>query len=94
MGKRGGRDGGRVKRHKKLRERDAKFRLNEDLNRIPGTGGHLILQLAQLINEAGREDVRAGAEDLTELDECRSQLFERQSQVAGGRDISGRWFTA
>ena len=53
----------------------------QDLFRIlKREGGHVILQLRELPDEVGGHDVGPGAEGLSELDECGSQLLEREPQ--------------
>src|SRR5690606_6100625 len=51
-----------------------------------GLGGdwrHMLAQLAQLRHVLRREQVLTGRKDLTELDESRAQLLEREAQVLG-----------
>ena len=50
---------------------------------LAGKGWHAILQFCQFVGEVGRNHVPAGGEYLTELDEYRSQRFQRQTQTFG-----------
>src|SRR5439155_19454906 len=46
---------------------------------------HVVLQAAELRDDVGRDDVRAGREELPELDEGRAELVEHLAQVPAPR---------
>ena len=47
----------------------------------PGEGRHTVLQQPQFGSDLGRQDVGAGGQRLSELDEHRTQLFQRRAQA-------------
>ena len=61
---------------------EGEAQLLDDL--VEGERADLVLQLGELAEDAGRQEVGAGAEDLAELDEGRAELGEGGDQALAG----------
>ena len=82
---RGRRDRDRVERGEELVDRRPQVLLDHPLDVGVRERPHVVLELAQLGDDLGRDDVGAGREQLAELDERRPELVERLAQVAAER---------
>jgi hypothetical protein len=68
-----------------LVQRASEFRLNQRAHGRPRLGGGVVLELAQFVNKRVGQQVGAGAENLSQLDEGRSEFLHRDAQVLRGR---------
>ena len=55
--------------------------LNDGANRRGRNRRDAVLQMRQLFDVFGRQNIRTGGEHLSQLDENRPQRFERQTQL-------------
>ena len=83
-------DRGRRHRHRvegrvELLDRGVEVLLDHPLHVGIGERAHVVLELAQLGDDLGRDDVGARREQLAELHERRPELVERLAQVAAER---------
>jgi hypothetical protein len=85
LGDRGGGQGFAVEVGEHLLDRVAQLGRQHRLDLVPGSRGDVVGEPAQLLHELGREQVRAGGQDLAELDEgdpasSRARRTERASR--------------
>jgi hypothetical protein len=57
--------------------------IDDLLDLVERDGRHVVLELLQLEDDVGREDVGARRRDLPELDETRAEVLQHESQALG-----------
>jgi hypothetical protein len=82
-----GRERSFVEAHEDIGERSAKALLDDDLDLFEADRRNFVLELLELGDEIGREDVAAGRDDLPELDERRTEILEDEARANGERDL-------
>jgi hypothetical protein len=75
-----------VEAHVEIAQRRPEARLDDLADRFERHGGHVVLELLQLDDELRREHVAAGARDLSELDEARSEVLQDEARALVDRD--------
>jgi hypothetical protein len=64
-------------------ERGTEALLDDDLDLLEADGRDLVLELLQLGDEIGRQNVAAGRDDLPELDERRTEILKNEARAYG-----------
>ena len=77
-----------VEAHEQLGERRAEARLDALLDLVERDRRDVVLELLQLGDDVGREDVGARRRDLPELDEGRPEVLRDEAHALGARDAS------
>jgi hypothetical protein len=77
--------GDRVERGEQLAGRSTEFFFEGTQNLIGGERPDMFLELRKLRDDRGRDQIGPRAQDLSEFDERRTQVFERPAKAAGTR---------
>jgi hypothetical protein len=91
LGHGSGGKGLRRKISKDLRQRATELCLDDRFDVLQRQGRHAVLKFGELFDVFGGEHVGAGAHQLPELDEARSQILQDAADSAGGGRAGGQY---
>ena len=89
LGQRAGGDGFSLEAGEQSLEGAVQFAFDRLDSQGAGEGGDVLLEIGQFLDQVLGDQVGAGAEDLSELDEGRSQVLEGHADPLGGGQTGG-----